>query len=263
MQKQIIRFFIVCTIMAFITSCGMGPNKLYDINPPKDTGILIVDRDAGDYVVSLDGSPPQDSWKFYGRGWRIELLPGWHTVTVGCSRTSGGYYFSSVENAVINFNVEAGKSYTVVSAFSPGSGGRGIWTAKVEEVITGEVKKGAIPQAARPEHVSEIYFINEFNLEGYKFKLIFDNVNFFNLGDGRYTMIGVDPGKHVVGVRWPWASYSYHNIRGEHRKELYFKENERYYFNCYYGGFEELPKSEGEALLKKCRYVPCNCYGNL
>lgn len=122
---------------------------------------------------------------------------------------------------------------------------------------------------AQPDRAADIYFIREsehigkYKIYGPKYKLIFDGIDFFHIGVGKYTIIKVDPGKHLVGVRETGGF--------EDRKEFDFRPNQKYYFaftSFSIVNFNEtnesnksvvirlLSTSEGEAAMKKCTYTP-------
>jgi hypothetical protein len=90
-------------------------------------------------------------------------------------------------------------------------------------------RRESIPEVKQPDQSVKIYFVREKAFVGsaINYELMFDSINFFSISVGKYTMIKVDPGKHLVGVRWlggmtlTWK---------ENRKEYDFKSNQSYYF---------------------------------
>ncbi len=277
MLKRLIQFAIVCTVVAFIASCTSpiykfqdGAYKPYkgDPSPPDKIATLHINGLHGLYVCSIDGHlPPQSGYKpvgsrdsYEGGGLgstRIELLPGEHTISVGFKTYES---YSSVGQQTITFNVETGKVYTVVQYMDTVNM---TWKASVEEIIS-KTQKGVIPQLTQPDRATEIYFIRkwEFFGCGVKYKLIFDGVDFFHLGAGKYTMIKADPGKHLAGVPAVYGEYSHVSNKGQ--KEFDFQPNQKYYLDVTTGNVDGidiqsirlLSTSDGEALMKKCTYDP-------
>ena len=103
---------LMCIIFTLLTSCTPVLYKHYEGDSLKPEEIVVLKsphkffNDV--YLVSLDGKPGR-----YGRLWknryRIELLPGRHTLTVRYKE--GGPV--SVSNRTLIFTGEAGKIYTV------------------------------------------------------------------------------------------------------------------------------------------------------
>jgi hypothetical protein len=283
MSKRLIQLAIVCTIAALVTSCEIptyklyeGAYKIYKGPPSPPDKIATLFSRTGFYIVTIDGLPTFDSERLSGNpikgGFlRIELLPGEHTISIGFRYTEnyrGGSKTTWSGEKMLTFHVEAGKTYIVEDpidqSMSLSTGADSYWNPQVEEVP----ERGVIPQVTQPDRAAEIYFIREGSFwgDGWKSDLIFDGINFFPLGGGKYTMIKADPGKHSVGL-WVSAGSRRYVMCGwnKGRKEFDFQSNQKYYFAIkitdIYRPIETfeiilLSTSDGEAAVKKSTYVP-------
>ncbi len=281
MSKRLIQLAIVCTIAVLATSCDLktyklyeGAYKLYKGPPSPPDKIATLFSRTGFYIVTIDGLPTSDSERLSGNpikgGYlRIELLPGEHTISIGFEYTyvwRGGSETTWYGEKMLTFHVEAGKTYIVEDpidqSMSFSTGKDYYWNPQVEEVP----ERGVIPQVTQPDRAADIYFIREGSFwGGAPCDLIFDGINFFPLGDGKYTMIKTDPGKHSVGL-WVWGGFRYiMNGWNKGRKEFDFQPNQKYYFAIkttdIYRPIETLEiillsTIDGEAAVKKSTYVP-------
>lgn len=108
----------------FLIACSTTPvYKLYDGIDRNSSEIAVLKNsfsllDTSIYIDSVDGISPNDASaikSFYGSkltgNFRIELLPGKHVVSVryGYQGTSVGSF--TVEDAILNFEAKAGKTY--------------------------------------------------------------------------------------------------------------------------------------------------------
>jgi len=103
---------LMCIIFTLLTSCAPVIYKHYEGNSLKPEEIVVLKSphkfNNDIYIVSLDGKPGK-----YGSIWknryRIELLPGRHTLTVRYKETD----LVPVRNQTLTFTGEAGKIYTI------------------------------------------------------------------------------------------------------------------------------------------------------
>jgi hypothetical protein len=276
MSKRIIQFTVICTFTVLIAGCqttfntykfqGGAYNLCKSDSPTNKVGILLV-NDGGEAfsLHSIDGCSPPDSAGFYpGGGWysgiRIELLPGEHTISVGFIVPGA----RSLDDVTITFQVEAGKMYHVVRSTEwpkTVGGSIGTWTAWIEELYNGEIKKGDVPQLTQPDQAAEIYFICESGAPLVKYHLFLDGIDFFQMRphSGRYTIVKADPGKHLVGAL-SFGGFAPH--WNQDIDKFVFQPNQKYYFNVTDSGTSALLKVvllsaiDGEAKIKKCTYVP-------
>lgn len=140
MASRFVQFAIVCTVAVLAISCAPpGIYKLYE-GPklPSEKIAVLKNSPAGRYIYIelVDGIPPPTTQgnTVYGSyldgSFRIELLPGKHTLSVKYYCSSRVYTTYSIHNQEITFYAEAGKVYTVkggVVLFHE-------WEAWVEEI---------------------------------------------------------------------------------------------------------------------------------
>ena len=134
MSNRLIQIAITCIGAALLASCAGPVYKLYEGPNLQPNEIAVLKNSPGwsglsVYVDSIDGITRSND-EFYGSMWdgsfRVELLPGEHTVSV---RYTSDYY--SVQNKDITFHAEAGKIYTVKASIDSAAMK---WTAWVEEI---------------------------------------------------------------------------------------------------------------------------------
>jgi hypothetical protein len=120
MSKQLNQLFFICIVSTLISSCTAPTYKFYEGNglPPEKIAILsntLMDKNVKIYIVDGKKDPDPILGKhFYGSKWdggfRIELLPGKHTLSLGYNNN---YDIYSINYKEISFNAEAGEEYTV------------------------------------------------------------------------------------------------------------------------------------------------------
>jgi hypothetical protein len=134
MSSRFIQFFFFCIVASLVTACAATTYKLYEgTNLTQEKIAILTNSDLDQiysslvnvydiYIDLVDGKKPPDArWNksFYGSkfggGYRIELLPGKHTLSVRLgSPNKAGYY--SLNNIEITFDAEAGKKYVVLAS---------------------------------------------------------------------------------------------------------------------------------------------------
>lgn len=121
-----------------LVSCATPVYKLHELSHVQPDKIAVLKDSPGSggldvFVESVDGITPPDARgnkSTYGSKFRIELLPGKHTLSIRyISKGSSGYY--SVQTQEVSFYAEGGKVYTVKA--SQGTIGT-TWKAWVEEI---------------------------------------------------------------------------------------------------------------------------------
>ena len=135
MSKKIFISVLFCICGSLVASCAAPTYRIYS-GEPKDTrdiaAIITNDKFVHCYIWKVDGiSPPPGSDRpHYGSGWdgsyRIEVLPGKHTIIVGylqeprVSRIVGNNKIITItklgptpkaERHPVTFYAEAGKEY--------------------------------------------------------------------------------------------------------------------------------------------------------
>jgi hypothetical protein len=152
MSKSVILTLTFC-VFILLQGCAAPTYRLYNGSPLPKEQIAVLKDTPGSwatfiYIVSVDGFVATDKRgsEFFGSIWtgsfRIELLPGTHTLTVRLSSESYGNGITTV-----TFTAEAGKIYVVnysigqvnrtetqMSPMSKAVTTRSQWRAWVEEV---------------------------------------------------------------------------------------------------------------------------------
>ena len=103
---------LMCIIFTLLTSCTPVIYKHYEGNSLKPEEIVVL-KSPHKFIndvdlVSVDGKPGRYG-SIWNNSYRIELLPGRHTLTVRYKE--GGIV--STRNQTLTFTGEAGKIYTV------------------------------------------------------------------------------------------------------------------------------------------------------
>jgi hypothetical protein len=132
MKHKAIMVILTFFALVVLSSCAANNYKLYEGTnmPPDKVAILTKATESGVYLALVDGYRPPDRPHFYGDEWgsnyRIELLPGKHTLSFYYIH---GYH-ESKQNIDVTFYAEPGKTYASKSSTVKFKS----WKAWVEEV---------------------------------------------------------------------------------------------------------------------------------
>jgi hypothetical protein len=119
LKKNILPFLLICIATCFVSACATPTYKFFEgKNPlPGQVAILssmFMDKNVRIYMIDGKRDPdPVLNKVYFGSKWdgsfRIELLPGKHTLSIG--HNENVLYLANYKE--ISFVAEAGKEYTV------------------------------------------------------------------------------------------------------------------------------------------------------